>query len=96
VLPEALCRHVQHNQKGNLHSPQVCTRPLHRTWQAMPGGGDMFVEMEKVVVVNEAHAIPGALASGRYVKVTVTDTGTGMDAQTKERIFELASKKRDI
>jgi len=66
---------------------QVFMNLFVNAWQAMPGGGDMFVETEKVVL-DEIHAMPGRVAPGRYVKVTITDTGTGMDAQTKERIFD--------
>jgi PAS domain S-box-containing protein len=66
---------------------QVFMNLFVNAWQAMPGGGDMFVETEKVVL-DETHAMSGRMAPGRYVKVTVTDTGTGMDAQTKERIFD--------
>jgi CheY-like chemotaxis protein len=66
---------------------QVFMNLFVNAWQAMPGGGDMFVETEKVVL-DEIHAIPGPMTSGRYVKVTVTDTGTGMDTHTKERIFD--------
>lgn len=32
--------------------------------------------------------MPYTITPGRYVKISVTDTGTGMDTKTKERIFE--------
>jgi CheY-like chemotaxis protein len=32
--------------------------------------------------------LPYTITPGRYVKISVTDTGTGMDTKTKERIFE--------
>ena len=56
-------------------------------WQAMPEGGDIFVETEEVLL-DEIPSMFGHVSPGRYVKVTITDTGTGMDAQTKERIFD--------
>jgi two-component system, cell cycle sensor histidine kinase and response regulator CckA len=31
---------------------------------------------------------PFSIAPGRYVKISVTDTGTGMDKATREKIFE--------
>lgn len=56
-------------------------------WQAMPGGGDIFVETENVILdentVKPFHARPG-----RYVRVAITDTGVGMDEKTRQRIFE--------
>jgi CheY-like chemotaxis protein len=66
---------------------QVFMNLFVNAWQAMPGGGDIFVETEKVIL-DEIHAMPVPVVPGRYVKVTVTDTGTGMDVQTKERIFD--------
>ncbi len=66
---------------------QVFMNLFVNAWQAMPGGGDMFVETEEVVF-DDIHAMPGQVAPGRYVKVTVTDTGAGMDEQTKDRIFD--------
>jgi two-component system cell cycle sensor histidine kinase/response regulator CckA len=55
---------------------------------AMPLGGTLTVTT-KDVTVNEATAAnqPG-LRAGRYALLTVADTGHGMDAQTKARIFE--------
>ena len=56
-------------------------------WQAMPGGGEIYLETENVFLDDE-QAFPYAVKPGRYVKITVTDTGTGMDEKTKERIFD--------
>jgi len=55
--------------------------------QAMPGGGDIYLETDNIIVDNE-QALPYAITPGRYVKITITDTGTGMDAKTREKIFE--------
>jgi signal transduction histidine kinase/ActR/RegA family two-component response regulator len=55
---------------------------------AMPQGGRLTIETQKLRV-NEAyaHARP-PLKTGQYVQLVVTDTGHGMDAATKSRIFE--------
>jgi two-component system, cell cycle sensor histidine kinase and response regulator CckA len=55
---------------------------------AMPDGGRLTVETEQVLVngaYTESH--PWAKA-GRYVLVTVTDTGVGMSREVLERVFE--------
>lgn len=55
--------------------------------QAMPEGGDLFIET-KNIYVDENHFKSYSGKGGRYVKVSVTDTGVGMDEKTRERIFE--------
>jgi len=55
--------------------------------QAMPGGGDLYIETKNTIVdENRFKSYSGN--GGRYVKISVTDTGVGMDEKTRERIFE--------
>jgi two-component system cell cycle sensor histidine kinase/response regulator CckA len=56
-------------------------------WQAMPGGGEIYLETEDLLLDDEATA-PYAITPGKYVKISITDTGMGMDEKTKERIFD--------
>jgi two-component system cell cycle sensor histidine kinase/response regulator CckA len=56
-------------------------------WQAMPGGGNIYMETANVLLDDE-QAFSYTVMPGKYVKVTVTDTGTGMDEKTKARIFD--------
>jgi len=57
-------------------------------WQAMPGGGELFLQTENLTL-DEDHVKPHHLDPGKYVKISVTDTGVGMDRQTQEKIFDL-------
>jgi PAS domain S-box-containing protein len=50
---------------------------------AMPDGGQLLVVVEQVEVACHAH-----LQAGGYVRVRVTDTGTGMDEATLRRAVE--------
>ncbi len=52
---------------------------------AMPGGGTVTIATGQIVVGGEAD---GALPTGRYAVLRVTDTGTGMDEATMQRVFE--------
>jgi len=56
-------------------------------WQAMPGGGRLFVETINISL-DEFYIKPYTIKPGDYVQVSVTDTGIGMDQKTKARIFE--------
>lgn len=56
-------------------------------WQAMPHGGDLYIETNNVVL-DEKDTKPFDVKPGNYVKVSVTDTGVGMDEATQQRIFD--------
>jgi two-component system cell cycle sensor histidine kinase/response regulator CckA len=54
---------------------------------AMPNGGMLSVATDAVSLVAAQKRFPGAGAS-RYVRIVVSDTGSGMDEVTRQRIFE--------
>ncbi len=60
---------------------------VFNAWQAMPDGGDLFIQTENVSLTGEYTSMFQA-KEGPYVKVSITDTGVGMDEDTKQRIFE--------
>jgi two-component system cell cycle sensor histidine kinase/response regulator CckA len=66
---------------------QVLMNLYVNAWQAMPGGGEIYLETENVFL-EEAKTLPYAVRPGGYVKISVTDTGTGMDEKTRARIFD--------
>src|SRR5690606_9841305 len=56
---------------------------------AMPDGGTLTIETSTTSLDADALRAHGVTATpGRYVVMTVRDTGTGMDERTKRRIFE--------
>jgi PAS domain S-box-containing protein len=54
---------------------------------AMPGGGHLLLKTENTTH-EQMHGKLYQPKPGSYVKLTVTDTGSGMDETTKARIFE--------
>jgi PAS domain S-box-containing protein len=54
---------------------------------AMPDGGRLTIDCENVVI-DEAGCAGTAAQPGPFVRVTVTDTGVGMDESTASRMFE--------
>ena len=56
---------------------------------AMPKGGRLIIRTANVHLDKwKAPQISVSLAAGNYVELSVTDTGEGMDEETKSRIFE--------
>jgi len=55
---------------------------------AMPQGGSLLIETQNAQVDEEYCRLRAYARPGRYVLLSVSDTGVGMDAATLERIFE--------
>jgi PAS domain S-box-containing protein len=67
---------------------QVLTNLAVNARDAMPKGGKLIIDCENVYVDQAYAAGRLTLKPGRYVRIRVTDTGTGMDAKTLQRVFE--------
>lgn len=66
---------------------QVLLNIYVNAWQAMPGGGNLYLQTENICL-DENYIKPFQLKHGKYIKITITDTGIGMDKETQQRIFE--------
>jgi PAS domain S-box-containing protein len=71
--------------RGQLE--QVLLNLFVNAWQAMPGGGEIYIETEKVHLEDD-YDKPYEIVPGPYVRISVTDTGIGMDNDTQQKIFE--------
>jgi two-component system cell cycle sensor histidine kinase/response regulator CckA len=67
---------------------QVLMNLFVNAWQAMPQGGKISIKSENVLVDESLGAQFGLEAAGPFVKISVTDTGIGMDQETMLRIFD--------
>jgi two-component system, cell cycle sensor histidine kinase and response regulator CckA len=55
---------------------------------AMPSGGKLLIETANASIDNTYTASHPLMRAGQYVQLVVTDSGTGMNAETQAHIFE--------
>ena len=55
---------------------------------AMPTGGRLLIETSNAELDSTYNAVHPVVRQGRYVLLAVSDTGTGMNAETQAHIFE--------
>lgn len=78
--------------KGQIE--QVLLNLYVNAWHAMPGGGQLLLKSENLHL-DEAFVRAYEAEPGRYVRISVTDTGVGMDEKTLQRVFEPFFTTRD-
>jgi two-component system cell cycle sensor histidine kinase/response regulator CckA len=66
---------------------QVLLNVFINSWQAMPNGGDLYLETS-VVSFDDSSFRPPELKKGQYAKISITDTGIGMDDSIRQRVFD--------
>ncbi len=67
---------------------QVLLNMYVNAWQAMGNGGELFL-LTTVETLEESHTLEHSGASpGQYSKISITDTGIGMDELTRQQIFD--------
>jgi two-component system cell cycle sensor histidine kinase/response regulator CckA len=67
---------------------QVLLNLVVNAREAMPKGGKLTIETANLEIEGDVEALRSGATPGYYIELTVSDTGHGMDEQTKARIFE--------
>jgi len=69
-------------------SEQVLMNLVVNARDAMPEGGRLLIQTANTEVESPSAEVDWGVAPGSYVKLSVADSGVGMDRQTMSRIFE--------
>jgi two-component system cell cycle sensor histidine kinase/response regulator CckA len=67
---------------------QVIMNLVVNARDAMPAGGRLTIETANISFEEGTYFDGVAVPAGPYAMLSLSDTGTGMDAETRERIFE--------
>ena len=71
--------------KGQIE--QVLLNLFINAWHAMPDGGDLAIATANVTL-GESDVAPYSIPPGRYVRVSVADTGFGINPSILRKIFD--------
>jgi PAS domain S-box-containing protein len=75
---------------------QALVNLFKNSCEAMPDGGRLQLQTANVTVAAEDEKRPQHAAPGPYVRITVRDTGVGMDAEVRQRIFDPFFSTREL
>ena len=67
---------------------QVIMNLVVNAGDAMPTGGSLTIETQNIIIDEQAALNRPPILPGQYILLSVTDTGDGMNSETKARIFE--------
>jgi PAS domain S-box-containing protein len=87
IIHENLAKGIWTVEVDRGQMEQVLLNLFVNAWQAMPGGGNLYL-LTANKDMDESLAVIHGIKSGRYVKISVTDDGIGMDEETQRRLFD--------
>ena len=87
IVKKKFAKHLYPVEVDRQQIEQVLLNIYVNAWQAMPGGGELYLQTDNVEL-GEQDTQPHQVRPGNYVRVSITDTGVGMDAATRAKIFD--------
>lgn len=93
VTPEVeLVRHLSHDLWLTEVDPgafeDALLNLIINARDALPGGGRIVIETDNVTLSQEYCSLNPELSPGEYVRLTVSDNGSGISTEDREHIFE--------
>ncbi len=67
---------------------QIISNLVINSRDSMPDGGKIIIETRNVTLDEEYARYHANITPGEYIMLSVSDTGTGIDEETKSKIFE--------
>ncbi len=71
-----------------MHIDQIMANLIVNARDAMAGGGTILIETENLTVGSQERNLPFSVVPGKYVRLSVTDSGTGIPEEIRDKIFE--------
>ncbi len=88
ILSARLDKNISNIKADPVQIEQVIVNLSVNARDAMPSGGRLSIETANVELDEGYVSRHVGVAGGEYVRLTISDSGTGMDEETKARIFE--------
>lgn len=88
VIDQYLDKHLWATRVDEGLIKQVLMNLFVNAWQAMPKGGKITIRSENVRIEEPRIDEFGLIEAGDFVKITVADTGMGMDKGVMSQIFD--------
>jgi len=87
TIHESLDKRLHLVEGDHSQLEQVCLNILMNASQAMIDPGEIFVSTQNIVV-SEDHGYPFEVAPGKYIEISIRDSGIGMDTKIQKKIFD--------
>ena len=93
VLPASIDIRIVAPERCVVHADvsaveQILLNLATNARDSMPDGGVLQIEVSEQILTGTHPAAPSPIEPGPYVRVAVSDSGTGMDGETLGRVFE--------
>ncbi len=87
-LELSLGENVGHVHADPTHLQQLLMNLAINARDAMPGGGELLIKTENIVLGDDSLSAYPELSPGHYLVLTVSDNGCGMSDDVREHAFE--------